>query len=491
MMNDSHDLELVFRSRIPIVVIETREESRALDLLKSLRTRLGQPLYRWSITEGLVSLEFDLSIENDYTEPPEILKHIKQASRPGIYVLIDFHPFLNEPLHVRLLKDIVQANRDNGQTVVLLSHNLTIPDELKNHTAQFELSLPDQNSIDSIIRDTARQWVKDHGGQKVKTDPEVYSRLIQNLSGLTATEVRRLAHNVIYDDGAIRDNDLPQLMQAKYQLLNKDGILHFEYETERFADVGGFQRLKQWLEQRRAAFLQQARGLDMPRGILLLGIQGGGKSLAAKASAGIWGIPLLRFDVAALYNKYHGETERNLRESLKAAETMAPCVLWIDEIEKALGDADSDGGTSKRVLGTLLTWMAEKTRPVFLVATANDIQSLPPELVRKGRFDEVFFVDLPDLATRRQIFEIHLRKREHDPLYFSLVELARACEGFSGAEIEQVVVAGLYAAHAQQSPLDDQHLREAIEQTRPLSVLMAEKIAGLREWARERTVPVH
>jgi SpoVK/Ycf46/Vps4 family AAA+-type ATPase len=247
--------------------------------------------------------------------------------------------------------------------------------------------------------------------------------------------------------------------------------------------------MKRWLEQRRQVFLaeQPPVGLDPPKGILLLGVQGGGKSLAAKSVAGSWGVPLLRLDFGTLYNKYYGETERNLRQSLRAAESMSPCVLWIDEIEKGLS-GDADGGPSKRVLGTLLTWMAERKSRVFLVATANDIEMLPPELLRKGRFDEIFFVDLPDASVRHEIFRIHLEKREQDSSTFELTQLQAASEGFAGAEIEQAVVAALYASHASKEKLNTDHILQEIEQTKPLSILMAEKIAYLRNWAASRTV---
>jgi len=279
-------------------------------------------------------------------------------------------------------------------------------------------------------------------------------------------------------------------MKAKYELLNTDGVLAFEYETANFADVGGLTRLKSWLEQRRAVFHGESpKGMDTPKGTLLLGVQGCGKSLAAKAVAGIWNVPLLRLDFGSLYNKYHGESERNLREALKTAEIMAPCVLWMDEIEKGIAVGDNDGGTSRRMLGTLLTWMAEKKAPVFIVATANDIERLPPELVRKGRFDEIFFVDLPKPDARTTILEVHLTKRGIEPSDIDLELLVAASEGFSGAELEQAIVAGLYSAHALKLELNTQHLLNEIKQTKPLSVVMAEKIGELRAWAADRTVP--
>ena len=283
------------------------------------------------------------------------------------------------------------------------------------------------------------------------------------------------------------------MQKAKYELLGQDGVLSFEYETASFNQVGGLAALKQWLSIRREAFLadESELTLDRPKGILLVGIQGSGKSLAAKAVAGVWHVPLLRLDFGTLYNKFFGETEKNIRKALELAEVMAPCVLWVDEIEKGISTGDSDSGTSQRVLATLLTWMAENRNPVFIVATANDIKSLPPELIRKGRLDEIFFVDLPAPSTRAEIYRIHLEKRESDPAAFDLMELADRSVGFSGAEIEQVVVSGLYRSMAQKQALSQTMLLEEITQTRPLSVVMADEISQLQAWAKDRTVPAN
>jgi SpoVK/Ycf46/Vps4 family AAA+-type ATPase len=291
-------------------------------------------------------------------------------------------------------------------------------------------------------------------------------------------------------DGAITHSDLPDVMKAKYELLNKGGVLQFEYDTAKFGDVGGLSRLKYWLGQRRAAFRgdADARHLDPPKGLLLIGVQGCGKSLAAKATAGAFGVPLLRLDLGAVYDKYHGETERKLRESLRTADVMAPCVLWLDEIEKGIAGRGGETGTTQRVLGTLLTWMAEKKTLVFVVATANDVSALPPELVRKGRFDEIFFVDLPNADVREAILSIHLANRRNDPADFDLRALAAASDGFSGAEIEQAIVSALYAAHARKQPLTTSLIGDEMQQTRPLSVLMAERVEALRTWASGRTV---
>jgi len=294
-------------------------------------------------------------------------------------------------------------------------------------------------------------------------------------------------------DNAINKDDIPEIAKAKYYLFNKDNVLYYEHDTSSFAEVGGLIKLKDWLEKRKKIYIGdiQTSGIDVPKGVLLLGVQGSGKSLAAKAVAGTWGIPLLRLDFGTLYNKYYGETERKTREALRMADTMAPCILWIDEIEKGLGSDSNDSGTSKRVLGTFLTWMAERKTLVFLVATANDIQNLPPELLRKGRMDEIFFVDLPDEEIRKEIFSIHLKKRNLNPDDFDLDKIAKECEGFSGSEIEQVIVSGFYMVLGGYMQLNTELLLDEIKKTRPLSVVMSENINAMREWAKGRTVPAN
>jgi len=488
-MNDRHDLELLIRSHVPIIVVRTREEQRALSLIESLRHRIELPVFQWTITEGLLRLESGYKPQRMNSPPEEVLGHVKSSTQPGIYVLLDFHPYLEEPLHVRLIKDIAISYEQQRKTLVFISHDLALPAELSVFSAEFELSLPGKRKLLNVVKEVADKWAKDNVGKRVAVDREALERLVNNLTGLTTAEVRRLAHKAIYDDGAINETDLPALMRAKYDLLNKDGVLHYQFETDQFSSVGGLEKLKRWLNHRKAPFLDRSSPLDVPKGILLLGVQGCGKSLAAKAVAGVWGVPLLRLDFGALFNKYHGETERNLRDALGAAEAMAPCVLWADEIEKGVGGNDLDSGTSQRVLGTLLTWMAENKGSVFVVATANDIEALPPELIRKGRLDEIFFVDLPDTDTRASIFGIHLRKRSFDPARLDLDKLAAESAGFSGAEIEQAVVAAHYTAYARKVGVSEEILLQEVRQTRPLSVVMKEKIDYLRQWAQGRTVP--
>jgi SpoVK/Ycf46/Vps4 family AAA+-type ATPase len=479
---------------MPIVVIETRDEKRMLHLLRTIAlSNTGKdylPLFRWTITDGLQRLDIELEPQLHNSEPPEVLRHIRAVNKPGIYVLLDFHPYLQDPVNIRLIKDVCMRHREVARHLVLISHKIDLPHELESFTARFDVALPTEEERERIIKRVANEYSSENSGSRVQTDPKAYRLLIQNLAGLTDHDTESLARNAIFHDGAITKSDLPDVMQAKYELLNRGGILHYEYDTAKFSDVGGLENLKRWLSLRKPAFLDETRSshLDTPKGIMLIGVQGCGKSLAAKATAGIFGLPLLRLDFAALYNKYHGETERNLRDSLRTADVMAPCVLWIDEIEKGIAGRGGETGTTQRVLGSFLTWMAEKKSKVFVVATANDISSLPPELVRKGRFDELFFVDLPSQDIRAKIFDIHLRMRGQDPESLDLNSVAKAAEGFSGAEIEQAIVSAFYTAHAHNAKLQNDHLLEELRRTKPLSVVMSEKVSLLRQWAAGRTV---
>ncbi len=502
-MNDRHDLELMLRSRVPLLVVESVEEPRVVALFRELCAGGTRALFRWSISEGLRPAEPTEARSGNVSawrgtppgkdgraDPVEALRDLRSRQQPTVTLLLDVHPFLDDPLVVRLLKEIALDRQTVAHTLVFVSHAIELPAEIRTYAARFSLTLPDPAAIEQIVREEARGWSARHG-RKVNADRDALAMLVSNLTGLTAADVRRLARQAIWDDGAITQDDLPAVMSAKHRLLDEGSAISFELDTARFENVGGLVGLKRWLARRRDAFFGDAPELDPPRGVLLVGVQGGGKSLAARAVAGAWGLPLLRLDVGTLYDKFFGETEKNLREALATAQLMAPCVLWIDEIEKALAEGGNDAGTSRRMLGYILTWMAERTAPVFIVATANDITKLPPELIRKGRVDEIFFIDLPGPDVRREIFAIHLQRRDFDPETFDLDALAGASEGFSGAEIEQAIVAACYTARERRAPLDDAHLTEELLRTRPLSVVMAEKIAQLRAWADGRTVPAN
>jgi hypothetical protein len=488
-----HELLTLLRSRIPLVIVETRDEKRVLELLAGLAIDLAHPthtpIFRWTVTEGLKRLDIDLGAPQRHNaEPSDVLRTIRATDKGGVYVLVDFHPFLGDPMHVRLIKDICIDYGRVPRTVVLVSHELAIPRELEHLAVRFELAFPNPLEREAIVRRVATEWSQ-ASASRSRVDPKALETLVENLAGLATADVERLARRAIFDDGALDESDLPGVMEAKYQLLNRGGVLSYEYSTARFADLGGMGRLKDWLAVRSSAFDGSLANVERPKGVLLLGVQGCGKSLAARTAAGVYGVPLLRLDFGALYNKYHGESERNLRDTLRTADVMAPCVLWIDEIEKGLATGEGDSGTSRRVLGTFLTWLAEKRSAVFVVATANDLTALPPELIRKGRFDEIFFVDLPREEVRAEILAIHLAKRSIELPAAEIRALAHAARDFSGAELEQAVVAAIYAAHAADDSPAGRHILGEIRGTRPLATVMAERIAALRAWAQDRTVP--
>jgi SpoVK/Ycf46/Vps4 family AAA+-type ATPase len=489
MMNDLHDLELMMRSETPILMIETLEELRLLEIFAEIGLRLRVPTLRWTLTDGLRFLDGTEVVRSGLTDPAEMLRHIKVSAHPGLYMLLDFHPFLDHPLHVRLLKEIAQAFDGSApRRLVLVSHALETPPELRHLCARFELRLPNRRRLLALIREEAQRWQIASAGRTFRASRSAVDQLSRNLLGVTESDARRLIRNAITQDGAITESDVAEVTRAKYELLSPEGAVSFEYETASFAEVAGLIQLKQWIDRRRAPFLATDVSGDRPKGVMLLGVQGGGKSLAAKAVAGRLGVSLLRLDFGRLYDKYIGETERKLRDALRTADVMAPCVLWCDEIEKGLAVDAGAEGPGRRLLGSLLTWMAERKSAVFIVATSNDIAALPPELIRKGRLDEIFFIDLPDRAVRREIFEIHLRKRGLDAAEFELDCLAEASDGFAGAGIEQAIVSSIYAARASDSVPDTESVLAQLSATQPLSVVMEAQVAELRRWAQGRTV---
>ncbi len=493
-MSDLQDLAALIRADTPLVIVETPDEPRVVELFRQSLLHVWRALYRWTITEGLRRI--DLDGEDPAEAAPDAtttLRAIHSAEQRGVYLLLDFHPYLGYAGTQRMLRDLLQRRDCLPHVLVLVGHRVELPAELEAKAVRFRTRLPDANDLLKMVREEATRYQAEHGGRRVEADADAVKLIVRNLGGLSLPDARRIARQLIFGDGALGHDDLPRLAKLKFELLNRSGHLHYEYDTARFSDVAGARALKRWIDQRRTVFVsgEAPPGLDPPKGVLLLGVQGCGKSLLAKSIAGGFGVPLVRLDFGTLYDRFHGETEKNLRAALESTEQLAPCVLWIDEIEKGLaaGSADGDGGVSRRVLGYLLTWMAERRSSVFLVATANQVQELPAELLRKGRFDEIFFVDLPDADTRAHVFELHLRRRELPADRFDLPALAQASQGFSGAEIEQAIVAALYTAHADGRAVDNVLLLEEIGATRPLSVLMREQVEALRAWAASRTVP--
>jgi len=339
------DLEGIIRSRTPLIAVESNEEPQIVHLVRAIGARLQLRGFRWTVTEGLQAFDPNDQPREAIVKSQDVLGYIRTSAYNSFFVLLDFHPYLQDAVHVRHLKDIALTYPKHYSTVVLVGHTVPVPEELRPFTAQFRLPLPTLDELRRIVLDVAGEWGAEHGRRDVQTTNKALELLVRNLGGLTATDARRLAAKAVNDDGVIAESDIPEVMRAKYELLGRDSPLSFEYETAKFSEIGGMQRLRKWIEVRKSFFVEGAPShLDPPRGVLLLGVQGCGKSLAAKAAAGILGVPLLRLDFGVLYNKYYGETERNLRKALETAEVMSPCVLWMDEIEKGLAVGDDDDG---------------------------------------------------------------------------------------------------------------------------------------------------
>jgi hypothetical protein len=490
------DLKLLVVSGNPLIAMETTDEARAVETVRSLSIELARPCWDWSVTTGLRPLQPDASMGATTVAPgsaKEALKLLQQAPAAAVYLFRDLGPHCRDPFIVRQLRDLATLLSAHHGVLVLLEA-MPLPDEVRRLTVRYEIGWPDAAELEQVVRETflriRRESMCDVTASITRRDME---QLVQTLRGLSRVEAERVVASAIHDDYQLSPEDLTSVVEAKRTLLGSKGCLETIVADFSPDDIGGLDNLKRWLQRRRDGFGARARkfGLEPPRGMLMLGVPGCGKSLCAKVVAADWQLPLLRLDPGVLYQKFVGESESQLRQALAQAETMAPVVLWIDEIEKAFASAaaaSADGGLSKRMFGTLLSWMQDHRHPIFLVATANDLAALPPELMRKGRFDEIFFVDLPQAPTRAEILAIHLRRRNRDPKRFDLRRLAEAAENFSGSELEQVVVAGLFAAFADGHELEDRHLLAEIAQTRPLAVLMRERVLELRRWADGRCV---
>ena len=493
----------------PIISIESSDEDRAERIISEATREAGRKLRTWSVTEGLVEAgRYEVSGDRiarlsraESNKPQTALQTINDENEEAVYLFRDLAANCRGsagPVIVRMLRDFVRsANQRAGlatQTIILLEAG-PLPPEIARLAARHEIGWPDEDELLAVVKDTYKR-IKRQCGRDIKAHlrPDELEAVVRTLRGLSAPAAGRLIADVILTDDTLCADDLPQLVEGKRLLLGQTGALETIAADVTPHQIGGLENLKAWLEQRKRAFTSEAIdfGIDPPRGLLLLGVPGCGKSLCAKVVAQSTHMPLLRLDPGTLYTKFIGESENQLRRALRQAEAMAPCVLWIDEIEKAFASASAgsaDGGLSQRMFGTLLSWMQDHRHPIFLVATANDISALPPELMRKGRFDEVFFVDLPKRGEREQILAIHLKRRDRDPGAFDLPKLAAAAEGFSGSELEQAIASALFAAFDAGEALADSHVLAAIESTRPLSQLSAESIASLRRWASERCVP--
>ncbi|MCK6484629.1 MAG: AAA family ATPase [Phycisphaerae bacterium] len=488
------DLRLLIRSRHPFIGIQTVDEQRAAELVERVATDMGLPLFEWSLTQGMRRrLPVGGAPMPNTTSAAGALVHVADLSQTAIYRFTSLGVHLREPVVERAFRDLYPVLSSRRSTLILIDAAAQLSEPLQRLIAPFNLSWPSEEELRQVVREAFREASALHR-IKVTLTRKQSDALVQNLRGLTRTEALRILLSVMLDDQVLGPEDVPRILQAKRAVLSRTGILENVPVDVEPDQVGGLASLKAWLARRRRGFTNEARdfGLDPPRGVLLLRVQGCGKSLCARVVAADWQLPLLRLDPGVLYQKYVGESESRLRQALLQAEAMAPAVLWIDEIEKAFASASADsadGGLSQRMFGSFLTWMQDRRAPIFLIATANDISALPPELVRKGRFDEVFFVDLPEAAARMDIVRIHLRRRGRDPGDFDVEAIAGATEGFSGAEIEQAIVSALYAAFAEDRALDTATILDEIGRTRPLSQLMAERLAELRAWAAQRCVP--
>lgn len=507
MIVESASLESKMYSTFPLLRIESDEELRILDLLSKTVAKVGKPLATWSIASGLrtgkggqfgtlnsayPTIEYNTG--TDLFSPEDALDYINKQLTDTAIVLLDFHPFLEKARVVRLLKEAAFNCASNGNKIILLSHAINIPLELNKLTETFDVQLPTIDLIRDLVEQEVALFKIKRQHKSLQVDETAKQMLIQNLVGVSLSDADRLIKNAIYIDDAITESDIPVVQKAKYSLISKSGAITFEYDTASFDQVGGFNNLKNWINDRKETIVaNNATGqdaVDRPKGVLLLGVQGCGKSLAARAISGQLGIPLLRLDIGALYNKYIGESERNIRDALQVAKVMSPCVLWIDEIEKGISGVDDNTGASSRVLATLLSWMQENKSGSFLIATANDITALPPELIRKGRIDEIFFVDLPTYDIRKNILQTVLHKRNLSVVQYDLDALSQSCEGFSGAEIEQAVVSAIYRQSGFQQALDTDAIIAEMIHTKPLSVVRKEEVQQLRLWAKDRTVSV-
>ncbi len=485
-----HDLEVLIDSNRPLIVLETDREVQVMEQLRRISLRSSKAYFQWTITQGLLRLAEGYQAQSVNRDINQLFGQILSTSQPSVYVLVDFHHYINEPVCIRFIKDVMISAPQH--TLVFLSPTITLPAELKSRAVQLTMPVPDRQQLHALLTDLANEWQSERGQKLKLSKRKITAELLDSVKGLPLQDAETVLRDAIWNDGVLDQQDLSMALRRKFDELNRGGILALRFEHKSLEDVAGFTQFKQWLTLRRDVFLGKVSlpGQDIPKGVLLLGVQGCGKSMAAKAVASAWNLPLLYLDFAVLYNRFHGQTEENLRTALETAAGMTPCVLWLDEIEKGLSAVSNSDDTSRRMLGTFLNWLSDNTDRVFIVATANDVSALPPELLRKGRFDEVFFVDLPNFDERAQVLSLHLRQREQDVLAFDIDALSEATDGFSGAELEQLVVSAMYQSHAQSTSMDTTMLLELAATTRPLSVLMAEHVQGLRSWAAERATPV-
>jgi len=489
--NKHDELRLLINSRHPIITVETPEEERLEALLIELAAELGVPLYEWSVTSGLARVHGAPLYNTD--NPEQALSNIALIQGDGIFLLKDFARYFENDKICRRLRDLAEKFRTARRSIVVTGAAIPLPPDLQGDAMPFELGLPWAEDLLPCVKQALAELNREQR-ISVTLDVAAVGQLAHNLVGLPEEEALRALRKSVMARGKADMGLLDAVLETKRETLKTEGLIETVRRDASFGDVAGLRHLRDWLGKRKSALTLEGQrfGLEPPKGILITGVQGCGKSLAARAVAGEWGYELARLDAGALYDKYVGKSERRLHKALELAQKLAPMVLWIDEIEKAFASAgssgDADAGLSQRLLATLLTWMQDRESGVFLAATSNNIRVLPPEMLRKGRFDEIFFVDLPDAEVRAMLFVLHLKKRGREPGGFDIAKLAAASNGFSGAEIEQAIVAGLYTAFSAKQQLTTEILIAEIHGTQPLSVTRAEEVQAIRAWAKTRAV---
>ena len=481
-MSFEQELDIYLRARFTLLVLVTPEEERVLAAVKIVCERTQRPCLTWDVADGFQPLTNWGGSLPSARDPITALEQIDKTEGDGLFILKDFHDCWTNPQFKRKLRSVAQRLKFSKKSILVTSFSSKIPAELKDEAVVVEFPMPQTPELEAVL-----QRLTQTPGVKVNLTRLGREKLVQAALGLTASQAQRVFSKAIVSHGVLDDRDIDLVTEEKKQIIRESEALEFYAVNETPADVGGLEVLKEWLRMRERAFTQEARnyGLPSPKGIALIGIPGTGKSLTAKMISGLWRLPLLRLDVGSLFGSLVGESEEKTRRALQLAETVAPCVMWIDEIEKAFAFGGADGGVSKRVFGTILTWMQEKTAPCFVVATANDISSLPPELLRKGRFDEIFFLDLPTVEERREIFTVHLRKRQRLPQDFDSMQLAREAAGYVGAEIEQAIIDAMYVGFNSSREFTTSDISGALKRQVPLSVSQQETIGALRSWLRE------
>ncbi|MBD1823444.1 AAA family ATPase [Cyanobacteria bacterium FACHB-DQ100] len=486
------ELNILLQAQYPLIYLVTSEEERAEQAISILaQTKPSKRLYLWTVTHGIVEYGQPRSVTQHNTVSPEAaIEWVMRQREPGIFVFKDLHPFIDSPAVTRWLRDAIASFKGTQKAIVLMSPMQNIPIELEKEVVVMDFPLPNMAELNQVLTAQLDQV------RTRRITTETREKLLKAALGLTRDEAEKVYRKAQVTAGRLTEEEVDIVLSEKKQLIRRNGILEYIEEDETIDSVGGLDELKHWLRQRSDAFTERAReyGLPQPKGMLILGVPGCGKSLIAKTTSRLWGLPLLRLDMGRVYDgSMVGRSEANLRNALKTAESISPAILFIDEMDKAFagttGSADSDGGTSSRIFGSFLTWMQEKTSPVFVMATANRVERLPGEFLRKGRFDEIFFVDLPTAEERKEIFRIHLAKRRREIERFDLDQLANVCDGFSGAEIEQALVAAMYEAFAQDREFTQLDIIAASRATLPLSKTMTEQVTALRDWARQRARP--